>query len=130
MCIRDRANTDIAPYKFGTGGADTTPVPKPPTPSGDLPPGVRGGDLDSYLDRPGSLTQYDSAISRAISDRTQVKHVEKQRDWLQQQGLIELGENGQWEIVVSDSAVNPDVKLLFDRIRRQRGTLIRQQTLT
>ena len=126
----EMANTDIGPYKFGTGGTDTTPVPKPPAPSGDLPPGVRGGDLDSYLDRPGSLTQYDSAISRAISDRTQVKHVEKQRDWLQKQGLIELGENGQWEIVVSDSAVNQDVKLMFDRIRRQRGTLIRQQTLT
>lgn len=124
------ANTDISPYKFGTGGADTTPVPKPQTPSGDLPPGVRGGDLDSYLDRPGSLTQYDSAISRSISDRTQIKHVERQRDWLQKQGLIELGENGQWEIAVSDSAVNPEVKMMFDRIRKQRGTLIRQQTLT
>ena len=126
--VDEIANTDIGPYKFGAGGVDTTPLPK--APSGELPPGVRGGDLDNYLDRPGSLTQYDSAISRAKSDQVQTNHVEKQRDWLQKQGLIQQGENGQWEIVVSDEAVNPEVKMMFDKIRRQRGTLIQQQTLT
>ena len=126
----DVARTDIDPYRFGDGGVDTAPVPKPPTPGGDLPPGVQGGDLGNYLDRPGSLSQYDSAISRAIADETQVRQVVEQRNWLEEQGLIEVGENGQWELVVSNDAVNPEIKLMFDRIRKQRGDLIRQATLT
>tara|TARA_X000001036_G_scaffold281203_1_gene261166 strand:+ start:2724 stop:5843 length:3120 start_codon:yes stop_codon:yes gene_type:complete len=84
-----------------------------------LPVGQKGGELATY----------DSAISRAISEQTQIKQVTDQRDRLTKMGLIEVGENNQLELIYP-GVVNKEIKGQFDAIRSQRGQLIKQANAT
>ena len=84
-----------------------------------LPVGQKGGELATY----------DSAISRAIAEQTQIKQVTDQRDRLTKMGLIEVGENNQLELIYP-GVVNKEIKGQFDAIRSQRGQLIKQANAT
>jgi len=84
-----------------------------------LPVGQKGGELATY----------DSAISRAIAEQTQIKQVTDQRDRLTKMGLIEVGENNQLELIYP-GVVNKEIKAQFDAIRSQRGQLIKQANAT
>ena len=84
-----------------------------------LPVGQKGGELATY----------DSAISRAIAEQTQIKQVTDQRDRLTRMGLIEVGENNQLELIYP-GVVNKEIKAQFDAIRSQRGQLIKQANAT
>ena len=77
----------------------------------------------------GELATYDSAISRAIAEQTQIKQVTDQRDRLTKMGLIEVGENNQLELIYP-GVVNKEIKGQFDAIRSQRGQLIKQANAT
>jgi hypothetical protein len=72
----------------------------------------------------GPLAPYDSAIGRSLQEQTQIRQVTQQREWLQQQGLVEQGELGQLELNVGQ-AVDPEVRLQIRQLQTQRGQLIK-----
>lgn len=118
--LDELAQAELAPYmpKAMAGPA------LPPAPvAGELPPWQDGGAL-APIEPAGQLVPHGSAIERQLDESTMIRQVTQQREWLQQQGLVEQGELGQLELNVGQ-AVDPEVRLQIRQLQTQRGQLIK-----
>ncbi len=119
-------------YKYNPNWA-VGPQPKPTAllPSGAAPsgspqlPAATTREAGGALALPLPETPYGSAIERSLSDQTQLRQVQQQRQRLQQAGLLEMGPGGQLELSVGE-AVNPEVKTQIRQLQMQRGQLLKQ----
>jgi hypothetical protein len=68
---------------------------------------------------------YDSAISRAQQDQTQIRQVGEQRQRLQDMGLVEAGEGGQLKLSLGGVG-DPEIEAQIRQLQVQRGQLIKQ----
>lgn len=118
--LDELAQTELAPYmpKAMAGPA------LPPGPvQGQLPPWQDGGALVP-IEPAGQLVPHSSAIERQLDESTMIRQVSQQREWLQQQGLVEQGELGQLELNVAQ-AVDPEIRLQIRQLQTQRGQLVK-----
>lgn len=105
--------------------------PTPLLPSGaapaDAPQLPAGGTREpgGALAMPLPETPYGSAIERSLSDQTQLRQVQQQRQRLQEAGLLEMGPGGQLELSVGQ-AVSPEIKTQIRQLQMQRGQLLKQ----
>ena len=126
------AQVELAPYM----GARPPIGPErqlPPAPAADLvdngsralPPAGQSSFDYSRLEAPPA--QYDSAISRAQAEQTQIRQVAEQRKRLQDMGLVQQGEGGQLELSVGN-AIDPEARLMIRGLQTQRGQLVKQMS--
>jgi hypothetical protein len=137
--LDELAEAELAPYMAGMrSNLGTQPpgqvVPMPPTEAAPTRP--RGGDLAPYVppgsralpaagETSGTFLEFDSAISRAVQEQTQIKQVAEQRQRLRDMGLVQQGEAGQLELSLG-GAVDPEIRLQIRQLQTQRGQLIKQ----
>lgn len=118
--LDELAQTELAPYM---PRAMAGPALPPAAAQAQLPPWQEGGALVP-AEPAGQLVPHGSAIERQLDESTMIRQVSQQRDWLQQQGLVEQGELGQLELNVSQ-AVDPEIRLQIRQLQTQRGQLVK-----
>ena len=119
-------------YKYNPSWAvGPQPRPTPLLPSGAAPadapqlPATATREAGGALALPMPETPFGSAIERNLSDQTQLRQVQQQRQRLQQAGLLEMGAGGQLELSVGQ-AVSPEIKTQIRQLQTQRGQLLKQ----
>jgi len=120
QALDELAETELAPYM---PKAMAGPALPPAAEQGQLPPWQGGGALVP-AEPAGQLVPHGSAIERQLDESTMIRQVSQQRDWLQQQGLVEQGELGQLELNVGQ-AVDPEIRLQIRQLQTQRGQLVK-----
>ncbi len=130
--LDELAEAELAPYVPGN-----LPTALPPAAAADLvDTGNRSlpafgqssanyGELFQQMEAPPAQYGYDSAITRALQEQTQIRQVVEQRQRLQGMGLVQQGEGGQLELSLG-GAVDPEIRLQIRQLQTQRGQLIKQ----
>ena len=83
------------------------------------------GELFQQMEAPMGQYGYDSAITRALQEQTQIRQVVEQRQRLEGMGLVQQGEGGQLELSLG-GAIDPEIRLQIRQLQVQRGQLIKQ----
>lgn len=85
------------------------------------------GELFQQMEAPPAQFGYDSAITRALQEQTQIRQVAEQRQRLEGMGLVQQGEGGQLELSLG-GVVDPEIRLQIRDLQVQRGRVIKAAT--
>lgn len=130
--LDELAEAELAPYM-----PQPLPTALPPAAAADLvDTGNRSlpafgessanyGELFQQMEAPMGTYGYDSAITRALQEQTQIRQVVEQRQRLEGMGLLQQGEGGQLELSLG-GAIDPEMRLQIRQLQVQRGQLIKQ----
>lgn len=132
--LDELAEAELAPYM-----PQQLPTALPPAAAADLvDTGNRSlpafgessanyGELFQQMEAPAATYGYDSAITRALQEQTQIRQVAEQRQRLEGMGLVQQGEGGQLELSLG-GVVDPEIRLQIRDLQVQRGRVIKAAT--